>query len=480
MKKYIIAIGLISIFSCTDDHYEGLNVDPMSPSDVPPTFLLTSASKSLFDQMVNTNVNTNIFRLVAQYWNETTYTGETNYDLTERNINGRLWNELYTDVLFDLKDAKQKIADTPVTGSFPQEVKDNQIAIIGLLEVYAWQVLVDTFGNVPYSEALLGLENTLPKYDDAATIYTDLLSRISADIASINTSSESFGSDDIIYGGDSYKWKKFGASLKLKLAMQLADVNSSVSQTAVLEAVNAGLFTSNADNFSLFYLPTQPNNNPLYTDLVLSNRTDFVAANTIVDYMNPLNDPRRPHYFAENMGAGVFIGAVYGNSSSYQLNSHAGDILHTPDFPGTLLDYAEVEFLLAEAVERGFSVGGSAESHYNTAISASMEFWGVSLSDAATYLAQPDVAYSSAPGTWKEKIGKQFWIAMYNRGFEGWSHWRRLDAPTLNIAAFSQQNVPHRYIYPVDEYTLNGENCNAAATAIGDDKLTTKLFWDVN
>lgn len=480
MKKYIIAIGLLSLFGCNDDHYEELNVNPMEPSEVPATFLLTSATKSLFDRMISTNVNDNIFRLVAQYWNETTYTGETNYDLTERNINGRLWTELYTDVLFDLKDAKTRVQETEITGSFPQEMKDNQVAIIGLMEVYTWQILVDTFGDIPYSEALQGLDNTLPAYDDAATIYADLLTRVSTDISSIDTSADGFGSDDIIYEGDVAKWKKFGASLKLKLAMQLADVNTSVAQTAVTEAVSAGVFTSNDDNFTLFYLPAIPNNNPLYTDLVQSGRTDFVAANTIIDYMNPLNDPRRSIYFRENLGAGVFVGATYGNSSSYVLNSQPGDILHTIDLPGTLLDYAEVEFLLAEATERGFAVGGTAVSHYNAAITANMEYWGVNSSDITTYLAQPDVAYATAPGTWKEKIGKQFWLAMYNRGFEGWTHWRRLDAPTLNIAAFSQQNVPHRYIYPVDEYLLNGTNCNAAASAIGGDELTTKLFWDVN
>lgn len=480
MKKYIIAIGLLSLFGCTDDHYEELNVDPVNPSEVPATFLLTAATKSLFDRMVSTNVNDNIFRLVAQYWNETTYTSETNYDLTERNINGRLWTELYTDVLYDLKDAKKQISEMPVTGSFPQEVKNNQLAIIGLLEVYTWQVLVDTFGDIPYSQALLGTENTLPAYDDDAAIYADLLTRVTADIAMMDGSAAAFGGDDIIYEGDASKWKKFGASLKLKLGMQLADVNASAAQTAVTEAVSAGVFTSNDDNFSLNYLPSVPNNNPLYTDLVLAGRTDFVAANTIVDYMNPLNDPRRAFYFDDNLGEGVYVGAVYGNSSSYALNSHAGDLLHTPDFPGTLLDYAEVEFLLAEAVERGFAVGGTAEGHYNAEITASMEFWGVDATEATSYLAQSDVAYSSAPGTWKEKIGKQLWLAMYNRGFEGWTHWRRLDAPVLNIAAFSQQNVPHRYIYPVDEYTLNGSNVAAAASAIGGDNLTTKLFWDVN
>lgn len=479
MKKYIITIGLASLFfSCSDEHYEGLNNDPVNPSDVPAGLLVNAATESLFDQMVNTNVNQNIFRLISQYWNETTYVTETNYDLDTRNVNGNIWNELYTDVLYDLKDAKNKVDND---ASLLAEEKANQKAVIGLLEVYTWQILVDTFADVPYTEALMGTENPSPAYDDAASIYADLLVRVDESINTISESSEGFSPDfDVIYSGDMSKWKKFGASLKLRLAMQLTDVNSSVASAAIVEAVNTGVFTSNADNFTIPYTSGQPTNNPLWDDLEASGRTDFVAANTVVDYMNPLNDPRRPMYFQQNLGDGIYVGGEYGNPTNFDLHTHVGAIFYTPDYPGTLLDYSEVEFLLAEAVERGIAVGGTAESHYNAGILSSMEFWGVSSSDATAYLAQSDVAYGTASGTWKEKIGKQFWLAMYNRGFEGWQVWRRLDAPVLNVAATTGTPVPFRYTYPALERNLNADNYNAAASAIGEDKLTTKLFWDVN
>ena len=96
-----------------------------------------------------------------------------------------------------------------------------------------------------------------------------------------------------------------------------------------------------------------------------------------------------------------------------------------------LFDYAEVEFLLAEAVERGFTVGGTAEGHYDNAITASIEDWGGTTADATAYLANPKVAYTTAVGTWKQKIGIQSWIGYYNRGFEAWTQWRKLDYPRL-------------------------------------------------
>src|SRR5690606_1002047 len=132
MKKYIMILGTVAFLnSCSDEHYESLNVDPVNPSTVPASFLVSNATESLFDQMVNTNVNTNIFRLVSQYWNETTYITETNYDLDTRNINGNIWNELYTDVLYDLKDAKLKVDED---GSLTDSEKANQKAIIEILE----------------------------------------------------------------------------------------------------------------------------------------------------------------------------------------------------------------------------------------------------------------------------------------------------------------------------------------------------------
>ena len=126
-------------------------------------------------------------------------------------------------------------------------------------------------------------------------------------------------------------------------------------------------------------------------------------------------------------------------------------------------------------------VGGTEVSHYNAAIKSSMDDWGVSSSDTSTYLAQPSVAYSTATGNWKQKIGEQAWLALYNRGFESWTSFRRLDFPALLAPATTFNNiltVPTRYSYPSAEQTLNFDNYTSASSAIGGDKLTTKIFWD--
>lgn len=92
----------------------------------------------------------------------------------------------------------------------------------------------------------------------------------------------------------------------------------------------------------------------------------------------------------------------------------------------------------------------------------------------------PEVAYATAAGDWKQKIGSQKWIAMFNNGYEGWTTWRlfdlELDGPVVDGVAL---DIPTRFLYPVSEATLNGSQYDSAASAIGGDTKTTKLFWDI-
>ncbi len=471
MKKLLLTtMSIILLASCqSDDQYDDLNRDPNRPTQVAAEFLYNSATKSLVDQMTSTNVNSNIFRMLGQHWTETTYTDEANYDFTNRNIPQSHWSEMYRDVLLDLKTAKSNVS----ASGAPEADKKAKIAQAEILMIYTWQQLVDTFGDIPYSEALT--DNTLPAYDDDTAIYSDLITRIDAAIPDLTGTG--FGSADKLYSGNAAAWTKFANSLKLKLGIRLTDVNPALAQSTITSAVNAGVFTSNADNATLQYEGATPNTNPVWVDLVQSGRSDFVVANTIVDIMNDLDDPRRSVYFDQNLGAGVYTGGIYGANNSFPNYTHIGAAMHEPTNPASLIDFAEVSFFLAEAAERSIvGTPADAEAHYNAGITASFDAWGAT--DVATYLANADVAYTTASGTWREKIGTQFWLAMYNRGFEAWTAWRKYDAPALNLAAISELPVPTRYTYPVNEQNLNQTNWEAASTAIGGDTQTTKVFWD--
>ncbi len=481
MKKltyFLIGVLLmgVGVTSCELDD----NIDPKNATEVPVGTLFTNAQIEFVNQYNSMSVNRNISRLLAQYWMETTYTNESRYDFQDRGIPDTYWSEFYRDVLRDLKEVKDIIAAAGYTGGLADQAA-NQVAICEILEVYTYTLLTETFGNVPYTEALLGLENTLPKYDDAATIYADLFTRLDAALNSFVDGASSFGSADLLFGGDIAKWKTLGNSLKLRMGMRMADVPSFNSKSVVEAAVTAGVYEANLEGAFFGYIGTDPHVNTIYSGFVIDNRSDYVPSNTLIDKMNALNDPRRPLWFTLKDGA--YVGLEYGLTAggTYDNYSHFTDMFFEPTLEVVLADYAEMEFYLAEAVERGYAVGGTAEEHYNNAITANILYYGGTAADAAAYLAQPEVAYSTAAGNWKEKIGTQKWIAMYNRGVEGWTEWRRLDFPILNVPEeLTYGDIPVRYPYPYDENDMNPDSYAAAAAAIGGDLATTKLWFDVN
>ena len=468
MKKIIFILIAIITFSCSKD-LTTMNVDTKSATVVPGETLFSNAQKNLVDYIASTNVNTNIYKMFAQYWTETTYTDEANFDVATRSVALQQWNNNYRDVLKDFDESSKLITASDDNG-FPA-VKQNKLAIAEILTVYTYKMLVDTFGNIPYTQAL-DATNANPVYDDAATIYTDLLARLNTAIGNLNTSADSFGDADLIYGGNVAAWKKFANGIKLQFGIMMNDATTAAAGAA-------GTFTSNADNAKLQYLAAPPNTNPLWVDLVQSGRSDFVIANTFADKLNALNDPRRAFYFADNLGANTYVGGPYGDNNGFTKYTHINDAIEDPTFPCTIMNYAETEFMKAEAIEMGL-VSGTAATNYNNGVTASIEEWGGTSADAATYLAQPSVAYATAAPTWQEKVGTQAWIALYLNGFDAWTTWRRLDYPVLNIPVISGLPVPVRMTYPALEQTLNGTNYSAAASAIGGDNLTTKLFWDKN
>lgn len=488
MKRiYTILIAAVVLSSCAKN-LDGYNVDQKKATVVPAVTLFTAAQKSFADVITSPSVNTNVFRFYVQYWTTTEYLDEPRYNLLSRTLPQAFWSAIYKDVLSDLKESKRLVNADPLLNA---DVKSNQLAQIGVMEVLAWSTLVNTFGNVPYSQAL-DINNVQPKYDDAATVYSDLLVRLDAALAGFKVSAAGFGTGDLVYGTKAApipQWIKFGNSLKLRLGLILADKDPAKAKT-IVEAAAPNVFADATDNARFPYTLTPPNNNPIATNAnkALTTRTDYIAAQSFVDKLNTLNDPRLPGFFTT--AGGAYVGGYYGFSNSYANFSTMSARVSAFDFEALFIDYPETEFALSEASKRGFNVPGSAEQHYNNGVTASIVYWGGTTAQAATYLARPDVAFTTASANYKEVIGIQKWIALYNRGYDGWIEWRRLDFPKLSPPSAANApagqsvpaglSIPVRLIYPINEQTLNGAKRSEAATAIGGDLVTTKIFWDVN
>jgi hypothetical protein len=484
-KILIILLVFITVTSCKK--LDTLNANLKDFTAVPGEAVYNGATRALLNQMFTCNVNNNNTMLFVQQFAETTYPDESRYDMVTRPVPANHMNALYRTVLMQYKDAARALTEAPL-GGIDQKQRDNQLAIIEVMSIFTWSNIVETFGDMPYKEAL-DYKIPNPKYDDGLTIYKDLLTRLDVAIAKLDPGFAGMGAGyDNVFGGTTAgtaKWIRFANTLKLRMGIMLADLDAAYAKT-VVEAAAPNVFNvpitsaTTGDKFAMSYLAGSPNQSPMYVELIVSGRFDFVNTSNYVDELNSTNDPRRAGFMWTQVG-GAYVGGAQGMPNSYNAFTHVDNSKVLPTREVVLMDYTEAEFLLAEAKERGFNVTGTAAEHYNNAVSSSIAYWGGTAVDAATFLAQPSVAYATAAGTWRQKIGTQSWVAYYFRGFDAWTTWRRLDYPRLIASPKHVQEVngiPVRYTYAVSEQTLNGANYQAAAVAIGGDKAETRLFWD--
>jgi hypothetical protein len=479
MKRLSWFVFFLPLFflSCTKNLTD-LNNNPKASLSAPSASVFLAGEKGLVDIYSADYWGSAPFRVIAQVWTMNTYNNITHYEFATDNPSGGWWNALYTNTLSNLNQTKLLL---------PSDVHDpnvlrNDLIVTDILEVYAYSLLVNTFGNIPYSQAL---DRTIPfpKYDDAKTVEYDLLTRLDTAIAGLNTAYGSFGSADQLYKGDVGQWRKFAATLKLKLALLIADTDPTTAATKVMEAVTTGVFTSNADNASLPYdASAVVSSNPIWQDLVNGSDLHYYSpASYFIQTLTGWNDPRLPLMFTKDPNGGYSGGTAGAGNTSTTLSSFSAAWL-SPTFPGVILDYPETQFLLAEAVERGIPIGGTAAVYYDSAVSASVVAWGGTNLDAQTYLLQPAVAYATATGTWKQKIGYQKWIAFANRNWDAWTEIRRLGYPDIDVVSppvGAQGSLPLRLNYPPAEQTSNPTNWAAAVQALpgGTDALSAKLFW---
>lgn len=462
-----VCIGL-GVSSCQSD-LTSLNDDPKHPAILPSENLLATALYQSSYYIDNPSVNFNNYRFFTQQMSETQYPDETQYNLVTRTQPRNHFNRMYVYSLNNIKQAKDNLKHEVET----DDVRTNKLATLEIEEIFIWENLVDTFGDIPYSESFKSDEALTPKYDDAKVIYLDLIKRIDAVTATIKPSAS--GYNDLVYAGNMTKWKKFANSIKLRLGMNLADTDPALSKTTVESAIADGVISSDDEAYKFNY-DGNTFSSPVFDNLVASGRNDFLPSELTVTTMSTLSDPRMDVWFTKV--GGVYKGGVFGEiNDPYTNYSQLSSYFRSATKASNLLSYAEVAFLKAEAAARGYVAGGTAATLYIMAVTESMRENGVSTANTTTYLSLNP--YNAA--NWKQSIGVQAWIAMFNKGFASWNFTRRLDYPILvNPPKSNLSSVPYRMPYSDQEYVLNGANVKAAGDKIGGDKATTKLFWDKN
>jgi hypothetical protein len=465
----------VAVGACSD--LTGLNENPNAPTDVSPEFLLPQAIRSGVETSFNATMMLSHTGIWAGHFAQIQYPDEETGLVRPGNMDA-FWDTYYAG---PLKDAQEIIDKGVASGSA-------NIEGIGLIwRSWLFHQVSDLWGDIPFREALTGVDNTTPVYETQQAVYEGLLDDLERGVSLLAAGEGSFGSGDILYGNDLDKWRRFANSLRMRLAMRMVNAAAGTAQAEFVAAYNAGGFQSNADNAMLQW-PGAPYENQLYENYL--GRDDHSISGALVDTLVSLNDPRLELY-AERAGHdNVFRGHYNGyDDPPNPINwySRIGNFWRANGAatPTAIMTYAEVLFLQAEAAHRGW-IAASAATLYYDGIRASMNLYDAQNpannptdAEITAYLANPDVVFN--PATALDQIHLQLWIALYTNANEAFAHWRRTGTPELTpgpdlITAGGV--IPVRFSYPAGEQSYNSANLNTAISRQGGgNDLVTPLWW---
>lgn len=470
---FIVSLLFISLVSCTKD-FETINQNIDKPTEVPSSQMIGAIVTRMADNMYSTFNGSETGMTWAQHESLIQYNDPERYKPRVTTMDG-VWNSFY--LAASNANSMYKIAET--------EGNEVNQGVALVLKSYAFHFLTDVYGDIPYTEALLGDSegNFKPVYDTQETVYNGIVSELDQAIAKLNSGVGSVNSTyDIVYAGDAQKWLKFAYSLKFRALMRIS-AKKDVS-TELQSIVNSGmLFSSNDEEAKLVYLTASPNANPMYETIVDQSRLEHATCNTFIDYLIERNDPRLP-VFAQEAVNGGYVGKPSGyavtpvDGFGYDDVSQIGLHFLQPDAPAYFVSRTELLFLMAEAAKKGYISGGdsSAKAYYEEAILNSFQELGLDLNDYNSFIGTGYILYNNTNAL--RQIGEQKWVSLFGQGFEAWTEWRRVGYPELSIAIDAYENeIPSRYKYNSDESSLNALNYADASSRIGGDELTTPIWW---
>jgi SusD/RagB-like outer membrane lipoprotein len=527
--KLILSILLIIVFSagCDTDELHDMNINPNAVNQIDMNYFFTAASLGIAsngssgdNRYTDWRTNINFASTCIQQLATTSGTAGDKYMDNDMEPMNAPFQFYYRDVA---RRTSEIIKQTGI-GGYDEGKKINTRHAARILQVLTYHRLTDWYGSVPYTEANRGLEGIFqPKYDKQRVIYTDLLNELDEACAGLSTSNldEGFTAADFIYNGDIAKWKKFGYSLMLRLAMRVSNVDAAMAATYVSKAVAGGVMTSNDDNVwvEMALSPSEwrnqngisrafyPGDGGAWQGTLLSktlvdmlkgantaNTVDDdprlmiftggivkweVAGITVIDD-DPLNQEGLP-----NGLDGPGLNALFGTTvTAYEHFSAVNFLMMQDDEPYQVMNAAESKFLMAEALERGIGSGisGTVQENYEDGVKLAMQLYdkydaslAVTDGEVNQYLAQhPFVAGSAL-----EMIGTQLWLSKFMNWWDAWSDWRRTGYPALIPTNYPGNStggtIPVRLQIPAAEAAGNP---NYAATATLPDNMTTKVWWD--
>lgn len=503
MKKIAIilfsACGLIGLNAC-DAGFDEMNVNKTAAIAINPVFALNNAVINISPPSTTVQYEVGIVQQMVSP-NSGVLTG-ANFNQDNRDYTQATWQRYFRSVIRNTYDVIATTKDPSRT---------NLVNMAKILQSYAFMVLTDTYGDIPYTEAGKGYtdQKVYPKYDKQQAIYTGIIKEISDAVAALDAS-KTRETADVLFGGDVAKWKKFGNSLLLRIGMRLSKVDATQAQSLVSKALAGGVITSNADNVLILHDANYLNSIGQLLNATEAN--NFYLAAPFVDYLKKTNDPRLRSIAVRYVGAtsgtqqtparavidpAVQIGMPFGFDNSsisgpvktlglasfYDFSQADRTRMNKTTARAYLVTASQTNLLLAEAVTRGW-VTGNAKDYFEAGVKAHMAQLSEMDANSVVSTVAVDAYLAANPfnsTTALEQINTQYWISCFLNGPEAFANFRRTGFPKLSANPFPGKAIKgdfiNRLTYPNSEISVNSVNVKAAIANQGADDLDTKVWW---
>lgn len=510
MKNFVFkllapAILFVGLFAgCTED-FEELNTNPTKLTAVDAASVGNAYARAQYRGMFGEAGGFQLYQslfadLYAQYFgNVATYFPSDRHVIVGRWVNGA-WSAFYSQAVVPWLIVRDATIDQP-----------KEQAVAQIWKVQMFHRITDYWGPIPYLN--IGNGERTVAYDAQDVVYDDFFKTLASATQTLNglKGQNAFGTNDQIYQGSVDKWILFANTLRLRLALRISNVDPARAKTEAEAAVAGGVIETNADNAIMRV--SSNSQNPIGT---ITSWNEFRMSASMESILKGYEDPRMAQYFSPvdgttNTFKGVRNGlnptqqALAENSPNANSNMHPRWLQVSRDnTPIHVILSAESHFLRAEGALKGWNMGGTAKSFYETGIRRSMEYYGFTGAPVDAYVASTKTpialndflntpALSDIPVAFDEantakaleQIHTQKWLALYPDGVEAWANYRRSGLPKLYVRVNSENTdspadaILRRITFVDGEKISNADAVKQAESLLGGaDKSNTPVWWN--
>ncbi len=502
LKVLLLSIPFWGLTSC-DNGFDELNINKTAATSVNPVFILNNATINCTYSPGTVIYEIGIVQQMVSP-NSGVLTG-ANFNQDSRDNTVQNWQKYYRTVIRNTQDVIDQTKDLPA--------RSNLFNMARILQAYASMVTTDSYGDIPYEEAGKGYTKqiVLPKYNTQQAVYAGIIKELT-DASTALDAAKTIETADVLYAGNIALWKKFANSLLLRAGMRLSKVDAAQAQSVVGKALAAGVMELNTENAMVRHDANYVN--AVGNMLNSTESANIYMAAPFVDFLKKTNDPRLKSIAVRYVGAksgpeqvasrassepAVQIGMPFGfDNSTISAEVTKNKLASFYDFtqvdrtrmarntaPNFLVTAAQTQLLLAEAAQKGWVTGTTAEAYFNRGVKLHMEQLAIHDANSAVAPAAITAYLTENPfktATALEQINTQYWVASFLNGPEAFANFRRSGFPVLSPNPFPGKGIKGTFIrrltYPNSEISVNSTNVKEAISRMGADDLDTKVWWD--